>query len=211
MSKLQARENDNGDALLTPLWVVFYSPVDILYSDLGFFSKLYHMLRAILICVLSGSRYHHVQPWYHQWTTVVPCSGTTMCCPAVPFDPTKPGYTIAYRIIPWTDMGAMVHTPRAVSLWKTIKWFYKGGCIPVNCISDTEMVMRYHLTKDLDVVCETVRRCNSIAEIEEQIVNFRWSDHYTVFVPSGSEPRVHRLVGVEDHRAGVQQEQVSDS
>jgi hypothetical protein len=175
--EVEAREEKDPLALLTPLVIVFYSSEDVLKdSTLGFFRKLYKYLVYRIIEIVLDSQYAHVQCYVSNTTHHVPKSGTTGVYLRA-WDTTP--YSIAYHVqgLHWLSHWGLIYCARQVSLWKNIKWAFRGGRMPINCISDAEMILRFHLTNESNHACKVRRYCRSIAAIEEAIRNFHFGPH----------------------------------
>ena len=180
---MEAREEKEGVALLTPLVIVFYSSEDVLKdSSLGFFRRLYKYLVNRLIEIVLNSRYSHVQVYRLEETNYVPSHGKTRIYYR---DWRRTPFSIAYIIHPTLYCEQLYYAPRQVSLWKNLKWvfgLYKR--MPVNCISDAEMLLRMHLTHESNNACKARRTCRTIEEVEEAIRTFRFGLHwYRVQMP----------------------------
>lgn len=165
--EVEAREEEDQVALLIPLVIAFYSSEDVLRdSSLGILRKLWKYFIYRLIEIGTNSQYAHVQAFYGNESNYVPRSGPTRVYTVrVQYIP----FTTAYIIDPVVSSTLLFHTSRQVSLRKTLGWWFFGGRMPINCISDVEMILRFHCTKDSEHACKVRRYCRSIAEVEEAI------------------------------------------
>lgn len=175
---MEAREEEVASALLIPLVIVFYSSEDVLKdSSLGILRKVFKYFVYRIIEIILQSPYAHVQCYSGGYTNHVPRNGSTRVYQKEWF--TTP-FSIAYIIHPTLLFSTLIHIDRPVSLWKNIKWALVGGRMPINCISDAEMILRFHCTKDSEHACKVRRYCRSIGSVEEAIRNysFGWNNPY---------------------------------
>jgi hypothetical protein len=175
--EVEAGEEEVSTALLTTLVICFYTAEDSL-KDLSIsgLHRAYRYVVSRLIEIFTGCRYCHVQVYIGGESNHVGFHGMTYLEDRQWFH--RP-YTTAYRVQCKYVM-PMYHESRMVSLWKNIRWWFKGGRVPVNCISDAEMILRAHLVDESNHACKTRRYCRSIEEIEDAIRSGYFSNAYWI-------------------------------